>query len=575
MASGGKKPTRRYHFSNPTAAAVAGAKGGRAGAVKRRIHAPAPYAGNIDDVMDLLGLTGPDWAAWRAILKACFCLSLTVDELATFQRLTGLDVPPSSWVLELWLCCGRRAGKSTIAALLAFFKGIRANPSLFAKKDELIVLPVIAADRKQARVLLGHLRSFARHAALLQYVKRTDLRDSIELANGITIEIQTSSSRSTRGYTAVCIVVDEVGVMPTEGADPAQEILAAITPTMGTVPDPLLVALSNPHEPRGPLFDAVNRYYGQPNNDGVLVVVADTTALHPSFSRAVIQRAMTRDAVKCISEYGDPDTGKILFRQGESALFDQSAVDSAVGGHLELPPVDGVTYFAFGDAAQGARSGDSMCLCLGHVANGIIVIDKLVERRPPFSPMDVLVNDFAPVLRRYRIRRVFADNVSRGFVEATLNHLGFTFEVSALDKSALYLNLLNVINSGGVSLPDDATLRLQLLSLQRYPAMGGRDRVDHPRGRAYHDDVANCVAGVVALGSRVMGADTGLTVAWRAGADTHSTVAPQTRAQFDANQLGRLAVLARRTAAQFAAMDRAAERDFERDANDPGRIVFR
>lgn len=77
--------------------------------------------------------------------------------------------------------------------------------------------------------------------------------------------------------------------------------------------------------------------------------------------------------------------------------------------------------------------------------------------------------------------------------------------MSTQDKSQLYLNLLNVINSNGCELLDDQTLRLQLLSLQRYATAGGRDRVDHPKGRAYHDDVANVVAGVVGLVGGVAG----------------------------------------------------------------------
>lgn len=510
-------------------------------------------------MMDLVGLVGPDWAAWRAILKACFVLPLTDDELLTFQKLTGLETPPTALVLELWLVCGRRAGKSTIAALLSLYKGITADPKLFAKEDELVVIPVIAADRKQARVLLGHLRSFARTLELRKYVKRVELKDSIELANGITIEIQTSSSRSTRGYTAVSIVADEVAHWPTEGSDPADEILAAITPTMGTVPDPLLLALSNPHEPRGPLFDSVTKYYGQPNDDGVLVVVADTLSLHPSFSRAVIKRAFTRDAVKAASEYGDPDTGKILFRQGSSALFDQAPVDAAVfSGRRELPPVDGVTYRGFLDAAQGARSGDSMTLAIAHQHEGKAVVDCVIERRPPFDPMRVLVNDFAPVLGRYRVTRVTGDNVSRGFVESTLRNLSIAFDVSTMDKSALYLNLLSLINSGAVELLDDPTLRLQILSLQRYPTSGGKDRVDHPRGKPYHDDVSNSVAGAVGLVSNAVGKKL-IPAVFSGSFDAGATP----------NMHGSLAALARSTIARLERQDAQDRRIEERFENEP------
>src|SRR4051812_2698854 len=96
-------------FRNRELAREAGRKGGLVGGAKRRVNAPKPYSGSITDLMDAVGLTGEDWAAWRAILKAAFCLPLDDTELLTYQRLTGRDTPPEAPVLELWLCCGRRA----------------------------------------------------------------------------------------------------------------------------------------------------------------------------------------------------------------------------------------------------------------------------------------------------------------------------------------------------------------------------------------------------------------------------------------------------------------------------------
>jgi hypothetical protein len=232
--------------------------------------------------------------------------------------------------------------------------------------------------------------------------------------------------------------------------------------------------------------------------------MGDTLSLHPSFSTAVVKRAIKRDAVRAMSEYGFE--GKIPFRQSESSLVDQAPVDLAiVTDRRELAPVEGVTYVGFLDAAQGSRSGDSMTLAIAHDDDGNAVVDCVIEKVPPFSPINVLANDFVPVLERYGVPRVVGDGVSKGFVEQTLRDLGILFDVSTMDKSQLYLNLLNLLNSNAVQLPDIDTLRLQLLSLKRYPGANNRERIDHPKGRAYHDDVANVVAGAVALCSGVGG----------------------------------------------------------------------
>ncbi len=65
-----------------------------------------------------------------------------------------------------------------------------------------------------------------------------------------------------------------------------------------------------------------------------------------------------------------------------------------------------------------------------------------------------------------------------------------------MDRSALYLELLPVINSGAVELLDDDHLLRELRGLERRRGSSGRDRVDHRQGQ--HDDRATCVAGVVA-----------------------------------------------------------------------------
>src|SRR5580704_9869598 len=61
------------------------------------------------------------WAAWRAFLAALFVLPMTPDQLATYRRCTGREVPPSEAATEAWLVCGRRAGKSFMLALIAVY----------------------------------------------------------------------------------------------------------------------------------------------------------------------------------------------------------------------------------------------------------------------------------------------------------------------------------------------------------------------------------------------------------------------------------------------------------------------
>ena len=61
------------------------------------------------------------WAAWRVFLAVLFGLPLSAADLVVYRERTGrMATPPPDGFTEAWLCCGRRAGKSFILALIAY-----------------------------------------------------------------------------------------------------------------------------------------------------------------------------------------------------------------------------------------------------------------------------------------------------------------------------------------------------------------------------------------------------------------------------------------------------------------------
>src|SRR5262249_12139743 len=64
-------------------------------------------------------------------------------------------------------------------------------------------------------------------------------------------------------------------------------------------------------------------------------------------------------------------------------------------------------------------------------------------------------------------------------------------------KSAIYGNVLPLLNSGRVELLDHPRLQAQLLSLERRASRGRGGTIDHPPGA--HDDVADAACGALAL----------------------------------------------------------------------------
>ena len=148
---------------------------------------------------------------------------------------------------------GRRGGKSRNAAAAALYLAIRFDASRLAP-GELAVIPVLAADRRQARQVLGYLKGLCELEEFASYVHRV-LRERVELHNGVNIEVQTASYRTTRGYTCIGVVCDEIAFWRTDdgSANPDVEVLQALRPGMATVPDALLLGLSSPYAARGEL----------------------------------------------------------------------------------------------------------------------------------------------------------------------------------------------------------------------------------------------------------------------------------------------------------------------------------
>ena len=71
---------------------------------------------------------------------------------------------------------------------------------------------VIAADRKQARAILRYVRGSAAVPMLAQTIE-AETAESVDLANGVTIEVHTAVFRTVRGYTIVAALLRRDGLL--------------------------------------------------------------------------------------------------------------------------------------------------------------------------------------------------------------------------------------------------------------------------------------------------------------------------------------------------------------------------
>jgi hypothetical protein len=257
--------------------------------------------------------------------------------------------------------------------------------------------------------------------------------------------------------------------------------------TMG--PHAMLLMMSSPHARRGPLWQAFSRYYGK-EDAPVLVWRAPTKVMNPLVPAGIIDALFETDPARAAAEYGAE------FRTDVETYVSREAVEACViDGRYELAPVRGFRYFAFCDPSGG--SSDSMTLCIAHREGDEVIIDAIRERKPPFSPDDVVI-EFAACLKSYFIGTVSGDRYAGLWPGERFAARGVRYEPCEQSKSDLYQALLPAINAKRVQLLDHPRLVSQLCSLERRTTRAGRDSIDHPPGGA-KDDVANALAGAVSL----------------------------------------------------------------------------
>ena len=428
------------------------------------------------------------WSAWRAFLCALFGLPLKPEQLAVFQRATGRVASPTK-PTEAWLVCGRRSGKSFILALCAVWIGCFKDHRRNLAPGERGTIIVIARDRPQARVILRYIRALLTKVPMLAKTIERETAEGFDLANSVTIEVGSANYKSIRGYTIIGALCDEIAFWPTgeSTTDPDYEILAALRPAMATIPNPMLLCASSPYARRGALWEAFRKHHGR-DDSSVLVWKADTRTMNPTVPQRVIDEAMERDPLSAAAEY------LAEFRTDIESFISREAIEACISFDVrERAPMPAARYFGFIDPCGG--SADSMTLAVGHKEGDVVIVDAIRERKPPFSPEDV-VAEFSALLKSYHVARITGDRYAGEWPREQFRKAGISYEPAQKPKSDLYRDVLPLINSRRIDLLDHPNLIAQLCALERRTARGGRDSIDHAPGA--HDDVANAVAGLAA-----------------------------------------------------------------------------
>jgi hypothetical protein len=427
------------------------------------------------------------WAPWFSFLRVLFGLRLDEADLELFKTCTGRTLPPVGAFNEAWLICGRRAGKSFVLALVAVFLAVFKDWSGFLSPGETGTIKVIAVDRRQSRVIFRYCAAFLNNVPTLAALIEKQTDDEITLKNGISIEIQTASFRSIRGYTIVALAVDEIAYLPGEAsANPDSELLIAARAATATLHGhAMLLCASSPYAKRGELFRAYREHFGK-DGDPVLVWRAATRAMNATVPQSFVDREYERDAESAAAEYGAE------FRSDLSDLFPPEVLDRAtVRGRTTLPPPPGAACVGSFDASGGSQDSEAAAVAYVDPASNRVAIAAVLEIRPPFSAEEA-AKEIAAFYRSHGVTLAYGDRYAGVFAVEALGRYGVRLEHVKRSKAEYFLDLLPLLTSDRIDWPDVPRIVSQAAGLQRRAGRGGRDAVDHVDGQ--HDDVINVVA---------------------------------------------------------------------------------
>ncbi len=445
----------------------------------------------------LLGAAMPDlssWRAWVVILKAAFAEPLDDSEKELFREIAGGREPPAERVRELWVVAGRRGGKTRIAEAASVHAATMQKHSLApGERGRALTL---AVSKDQAGACREYGRAFLKASPILAQALADDSAEKITLKNGLSIEAHASNFRSVRGGTLIIAVFDECAYWRDEtSASPDVEIYRAVRPSLMTTGG-MLIGISSPYRRTGLLYEKYSKAFGK-DNPNVLVIQAPTTVLNPTIPAGDIEQAMADDPEAARAEW------LAQFRDDIADFVERAAVEACINaGVRERSPSFSHRYCGFVDPS-GGRS-DSMTLAIAHHEGDTAILDAVREAKPPFNP-EAVVDEFAELLKSYRLAAVWGDKYAAEWTQAAFRKVGVNYKESEKAKSEIYTDLLPALNSGGVSLLDNDRITNQFVGLERRTTRGGRriDTIDHAPGG--HDDLANAVAGALVYAGRVGG----------------------------------------------------------------------
>lgn len=402
-------------------------------------------------------------------------------------------------ILLLW---GRRSGKTLVTALLAVYQGtVNAKAHTAAvRPGERPVILLLANSREQAGNTADAIRSLLGQPRLAPFVESMTA-DLIKLTTGIDIWVAPASARTIRGRAVAFAVIDELGwALDGEGQllspQAADELLAAVRPSLAQFPQGRLVVSSTPRFRSGALWDMWQAARSELHPD-VIAMHGPTWTINPTIPRDWFEAEYLKDPAMARREYGAE------FDSGIGQVLPDDLLRSCVQPRGDIRPARGWRYLLSLDPA--GASGDAFAATVGHLDHErTLVVDAVrLWQGTRGSPIDFryVLDDIAALHRAYGVVAAASDQWAFEPIRASLAERGVRITPAAwtAEKKIEAVQLLRQrLHAGSIALPSEPPrLIAELAALEVNPTAAGKEQIAAPRGM--HDDLAMSLLGLVLL----------------------------------------------------------------------------
>jgi hypothetical protein len=383
---------------------------------------------------------------------------------------------------------GRRSGKSLLADILVLVDALlRPDLRRFLRPGEPRISAIIAPRLDQAQAHISNIAGLVDRSPRLRQLLVSQTTDELTFSTGSVIKAYPCSARSVRGGAWSSCILDELGHYLTseDGNAAGDRVLEAAQPSLAQFGEQgWLIAISTPLWKSGAFWKLWERA-SSGRFSYIQGLHASTAEVNPRVSARWLEARRLEDPDSYAREY------LAEFIDGASAFLSSTDVLACVRqGQGVLPPVEGVTYRA---SIDPAFSHDLFALGIAHREADQLVVDGVwTWHRAGFeSTLDQVVD----VARRYRVRTLRTDQFSAQAVLEGLQrrHIGCEpVPWDAAGKWQSYSRLKALVNTRGVSLPDDDRLVQELVHLEARPLPSGATRIAAAGGA--RDDRASVLA---------------------------------------------------------------------------------